>query len=78
MSHNLEVRYMTEQITRGRLDGTAARGWLAAEATASRPRTKRSDRLASVLGAAFIRLGGRLQGTARPAGASGHTVAPTR
>lgn len=77
MSHNLEVGYMTEQITRGRLDGAAARGWLAAEAAASRPRTRRSDRLASVLGAAFVRLGGRLQRTARPVGAAGRTAVPT-
>ncbi len=68
MNPNLGVDYMTEQITRGRLDGAAARGWLAAEAAASRPRAARSHRLPSVLGGALVRLGGRLQGASRPVG----------
>ncbi len=38
MSPNLTVGYMAEQINRERLDGVAARGWLADEAATNRSR----------------------------------------
>ena len=75
MNPNLDVGYMTEQITRGRLDGAAARGWLAEEAAATRPRVARSAQPLVILGAALVRLGGRLQGTAGPAGAAADPAA---
>ncbi len=68
MTSNLTVAYMAEQIDRGRLDGVAARGWLAAAAAPSRSRAKGPARVPMVLGAALVRLGERIQGTARCAG----------
>ena len=75
MDPNLAVGYMAEQIGRGRLDDVAARGWLTAEAAARRPRAERLGRLPSVLGAALVRLGERLQGAAAPAGAAADPAA---
>lgn len=66
MTPNLTVCYMAEQITRGRLDAVAARGWVAEEAAATRVRVSRAALVPILLGAAFIRLGERMQGTARP------------
>jgi hypothetical protein len=68
MTPNLTVMYMAEQINRGRLDGVAARGWLADEAAAKRSRTTGPAQVPAMLGAALIRLGEWIQGTMRPAG----------
>jgi hypothetical protein len=68
MSANVTVGYMTEQINRGRLDGLAARGWLAEEAAASRSRAVGLPRAPEGLGVAIVRLRKRIQGTLRPAG----------
>jgi hypothetical protein len=67
MTPNLTVGYMAEQINRGRLDGVAARGWLADEA-ATRSRATRLAPVLVILGAALVRLGEWTQGTARHAG----------
>ena len=67
MSPNLTVGYMAEQTNRGRLDGVAARGWLADEAAAARSRAARRAPVPARLGAALIRLGERIQGIAQPA-----------
>ena len=66
MAPNFTLGYVAKQTTLARLDGVAARGWLAHEAVAARSRRTRSARLPVVLGAALVRLGERLQGTARP------------
>ena len=68
MTPNLTIGYMAAQTDRGRLDRVATHGWLADEAAATRPRVTRSARLLVLLGAALVRLGDRLQGTARPVG----------
>jgi hypothetical protein len=67
MNPNVTVGYMAEQINRGRLDSVAARGWLADEA-ATRSRATRPAPGLVILGAALVRLGGWIQGTARHAG----------
>jgi hypothetical protein len=66
MSPNLTPSYMAEQINRGRLDGVAARGWLAEEAAATRSRATRPVQVPAVLGAALIRLSERIRRDARP------------
>ena len=68
MTPNLTVGYMAEQINRGRLDGVAARGWLADEAAATHSRATRPASVLVILGAALVRLGEWIQGTARHAG----------
>ena len=75
MTPNLTVGYMAEQINRERLDGLAARGWLADEAAAKRSRATGPAQLAEILGAALIRLGERIQGTVRPVGTPADPVA---
>ena len=70
MTPNLTVGYMAEQINRGRLDGVAARGWLAEEAAANRSRATEPALVPAILGAALVRLGERIQGNARPVGPS--------
>jgi hypothetical protein len=67
MSPNLTISYMAEQINRGRLDGVAARGWLADEAAAKRSRALGPAQAPVILGAALVRLGERIQGMMRPA-----------
>ena len=62
MSPNLTIGYMAEQTNRGRLDGVAARGWMADEAAAIRSRSRRPTPLLATLGAALVRLSERLQG----------------
>lgn len=69
MTSNLTVGYMAEQLNRERLDGVAARGWLADQAAATRSRATEPARARANLGAALVRLGTWLQGTARTAGA---------
>ena len=64
MTPNITVSYMAEQINRGRLDGLAARGWLADEAAAKRSRATGPAQASAILGAALVRLGERIQGTA--------------
>ena len=79
MTPNLMVGYMAEQINRERLDDVAARGWLADEAAAKRGRAAGLTRASVIRGAALIRLGERLQGTVRPAGApADHAALPSR
>ena len=79
MTPNLTVGLMAEQIHRERLDGVAARGWLADEAAACRSHARRSPRVAVVLGAAFVRLGERMHGTPRSTGTPvSQTAAPAR
>jgi hypothetical protein len=68
MTPNLTVGYMAEQINRGRLDGVAARGWLADEAATTSSRATRPAPVLIILGAALVRLGEWIQGTARHAG----------
>jgi hypothetical protein len=68
MTPNLTVGYMAEQINRERLDGVAARGWLADEAAAARVGATGPAAVSATLGAALVRLGERIQGTARRAG----------
>ena len=68
MTPNLTVSSMAEQINRGRLDSTAARGWLAEEAAAKRSHATGPAQVAEILGAALVRLGERIQGTALRAG----------
>ena len=68
MTPNLTVGYMADQINRGRLDGAAARGWLADEAATKRSPAMGPARAQLILGAALIRLGEWIQGTARQAG----------
>ena len=70
MASNLTVGYMAEQIHRGRLDGVAARGWLAEEAATTRSRATGPASVPTMLGAALVRLGERIQGTVRRAGTS--------
>jgi hypothetical protein len=67
MTPNLTVGYMAEQINRARLDSVAARGWLADEAAARRSRATQSAPVLVMLGAALVRLGAWIQGTARHA-----------
>jgi hypothetical protein len=69
MISNLTVGYMAEQINRGRLDGLAARGWLADQAAATSSRATAPAQARGKLGAALVRLGTWLQGTARTADA---------
>jgi hypothetical protein len=79
MNPNLTVGYMAEQINRGRLDGIAARGWLADEAAAKRCRATGPARAQLILGAAIIRLGEWVQGTVSPAGTmAGPAALPAR
>ncbi|MDP9369094.1 MAG: hypothetical protein M3Q03_12585 [Chloroflexota bacterium] len=66
MNPNLTVSYMAEQTSRARLDRVAAHGCLVDEATAARSRATAPARLPVVVGAALVRLGERLQGTAQP------------
>ena len=68
MTPNLTVGYMAEQINRERLDDVAARGWLADEAAANRCHAAGPAQARVIVGAALIRLGEWLRGTARPAG----------
>jgi hypothetical protein len=68
MTPNLTVGYMAEQINRGRLDGVAARGWLADEAAATRSRATQPAPVLVMLGAALVGLVAWIQGTTRPAG----------
>ena len=68
MSPNLTVGYMAEQINRERLDGVAARGWLAEQAAATRSRVRGPAPVPAILGAALIRVGERIQGMAQSAG----------
>ncbi len=65
MTPNLTVGYMAEQINRRRLDGLAARGSLVDEVTAKRPH---AAAFPGIIGAALIRIGEQIQGTARPSG----------
>jgi hypothetical protein len=62
MTPNLTVGYMAEQINRGRLDGVAARGWLADEAAAKRSHGTGSSQVSAILGAVLVRLGERIKG----------------
>ena len=66
---------MAEQINRERLDGVAARGWLAEEAAATRSRAAPPAQVPAMLGAALIRLGERIQGVAQVADAPTDHVA---
>jgi hypothetical protein len=59
---------MAEQINRERLDGVAARGWQADLAAASHSRRTGTATVLANLGAALIRVGGRIQGMAQSAG----------
>ena len=68
MTPNLSVGYMAEQINRGRLDSVAARGWMVDEAYAAGLHATEPARVLVILGAALVRLGERMQGTARYAG----------
>jgi hypothetical protein len=68
MNPNLTVGYMAEQINRGRLDGVAARGWLADQAAATRSRTTGHAQALAMVGTALIRLRAWIQATVRPAG----------
>ncbi len=68
MTPNLTIGYMAEQINRGRLDGVAARGWLADEAATTRSRAPRLASVPVILGPALVRLGERIQETVRPEG----------
>ncbi len=68
MIPDLTVVFMTEQINRGRLDSTAARGWMAEQAAAARVGATGPAEVAATVGAALVRLGERIQGTARRAG----------
>lgn len=72
MTPNLTIGYMAEQINRERLDGVAARGWLADEAAAKRPSAAGPAQVAEILGAALIRFGERIQGTVPSPGTSAH------
>jgi hypothetical protein len=67
MNPNLTVGYMTEQIARERLDGVAARGWLAEEAAATSTRARRRARLLAGVNALFGLLGERIGRSMRPA-----------
>ncbi len=79
MTPNLTVGYMAEQINRGRLDGMAARSWLADQGAATGPSAMEPARLQAILGAARVRLGERLRGTAHPPGTLADPAAlPTR
>jgi hypothetical protein len=64
MSPNLTIGYMAEQINRERLDGRAARGWLAEKAAVTRSRAARPAQVPAMLGTALIRLGERIHGVA--------------
>ena len=68
MTPDLTVVFMTEQINRGRLDSTAARGWMAEQASAARVGATGPATVSVTLGAALVRLGERIQGTAWRAG----------
>ena len=68
MNPNLTVYYMAEQTSRGCLDGGAARTWLANELAATGSHATGHARLQAVLGAALVRVGERLQGSARLTG----------
>ena len=68
MTPDLTVVFMTEQINQERLDGLAARGWLAEQAAAKRSHATGPARVAEILGAALVRLRERIQGTALRAG----------
>jgi hypothetical protein len=79
MTPNFTVGYMAEQINRERLDGVAARGWLAEEADATRSRAAQPAQVPAMLGAALIRLGERIQGRSQTAQAQVNPAAlPTR
>ena len=79
MSPNLTVGYMAEQTNRGRLDGVAARGWLADEAAATRSRATRPALASAMLGAALIRLGERIHGAPQVADApTDHIALPAQ
>jgi len=67
MNPNVTVGYMAEQIHRERLDGVAARGWLADQAAATRSRSAGSALVLASLGAALVRVGEHMQGMARSA-----------
>ncbi len=75
MTPNVTVGYMAEQINRGRLDDVAARGWLAEEAAATHSRATETAPVLVILGVALVRLGERIQGTARPAGTPANPAA---
>jgi len=66
MTPNLTVSYMAEQTGRTRLDRLAAHGWMVDEAAAARSQAHRPARFPVMIGAALVRLGERLQGTAQP------------
>ena len=68
MTPNVTVGYMAEQINRGRLDSVAARAWMVDEAHAAGSHAMEPARVLVILGAALVRLGERMQGTARHAG----------
>ena len=79
MSPNLTVGYMAEQINRERLDGIAARGWLAEEAAVTRSRAARPAQVPAMLGAALIRLGHRIHRVAQAADApTDHVALPAQ
>ena len=75
MIPDLTVVFMTDQINRGRLDSTAARGWMAEQAAANHSHTTGPAQVAEILGAAFILLGEWIQGTVRPAGTRADSAA---
>ena len=78
MTPNLTIGYMAEQTNRGRLDGIAARGWMADEAAAIRSRSRRCAPLSGTLGAALVHLGERLQGMPQTADTSVNLVDPVK
>ncbi len=67
MTPNLTVSYMAEQVNRVRLDGVAARGWLAEQAAANCSNSTGPATAPLILGAALIRLREWIRGAVRPA-----------
>ena len=79
MIPDLTVIFMTEQINRGQLDSTAARGWMAEQAAAARVVATGPAGVSATVGAVLIRLGTRIQRTARRGGTLADPAAvPTR
>jgi hypothetical protein len=75
MNPNLTVGYMAEQTNRERLDGKAARDWLAEEAAVTRSRAARPALVPAMIGTALMRLSDRIHGAAQAADAPPDHVA---
>jgi hypothetical protein len=77
MALDLTTAYSAETIARGRLDATAHRGWLAAQAAANRPPSRPMRAVAFALGSILARFGAFLIGMSGPRqpGATRPTIA---